>query len=104
MKAGRTSIPQAPKARRDWIINRLSDRGLSLAELGRRIGLSRATMSNALYRANARAEAAIAEALDVSPRDLFRDRYCGDARIPTVRARNSSRTRTDAAVRDGEAA
>jgi Ner family transcriptional regulator len=53
------------------IIAAVRKRGASLSEIGRRVGLSRKSMSWALIRRHERANLAIAEFLGVPPHDLW---------------------------------
>ncbi|EKQ5431237.1 helix-turn-helix domain-containing protein [Salmonella enterica] len=60
---------------RSYIVAELHKRGLSLAELGRRNGLSAHTLKNALDKPYPRAESIIAEAIDLSPEKIWPERY-----------------------------
>ncbi|EBA9592290.1 transcriptional regulator [Salmonella enterica] len=60
---------------RSYIVAELHKRGLSLAELGRRNGLSMHTLKNALDKPYPRAESIIAEAIELSPEKIWPERY-----------------------------
>lgn len=57
------------------IIAELKKRGLSLAELGRRNGLSVHTLKNALDKPYPRAESIIAKAIELTPEKIWPGRY-----------------------------
>lgn len=57
------------------IIADLKKRKTSLAEIGRRHGLAPSTVKNALDKPYPRCEALIAEALDLTPQDIWPERY-----------------------------
>ncbi|EAO2688101.1 transcriptional regulator [Salmonella enterica] len=64
----------------DWhpadIIAAVRKRGTSLAALSRQAGLGSTTLSNALYRHWPKGEKLIADALDVTPEQIWPSRYC----------------------------
>lgn len=57
------------------IVAELKKRKLSLAELGRRNGKSASTAKNALDKPYPKAEAWIADALGLTPQDIWPERY-----------------------------
>ncbi|EHD22807.1 MULTISPECIES: helix-turn-helix domain-containing protein [Brenneria] len=64
---------------RDWhradIVAALHKRGLSLSQLSREQGLAARTLNNAFERRYPRAEELIAQALDMTPEELWPSRY-----------------------------
>ncbi|MQX36859.1 helix-turn-helix domain-containing protein [Roseospira navarrensis] len=74
-----TAIPKNPAERRAWIVYRLRSLGLSLAELGRQTGVSAQAMSAACVAPNIHLEPVIAEAIGLTPQELFPERWseCG---------------------------
>ncbi|HCI6779286.1 TPA: helix-turn-helix domain-containing protein [Klebsiella quasipneumoniae subsp. quasipneumoniae] len=64
--------------RQDWhsadIIAALKKRGMSLAAVSRNAGLASSTLANALTRHWPKGERLIAEALDVTPEDIWPSR------------------------------
>nr|WP_318383752.1 helix-turn-helix transcriptional regulator [uncultured Enterobacter sp.] len=57
------------------IIAALKKRGTSMAKLSRDAGLSSSTLANALHRPWPKGESIIAQAIDVSPKVIWPDRY-----------------------------
>ncbi|WP_306801326.1 transcriptional regulator [Endozoicomonas sp. ONNA1] len=69
------SIPSSPNDRREWIKYQLKIRGLSLAKLASKSGISRQCYSQAMYRSYPACEYNIALHLGVKPADLWPERY-----------------------------
>ncbi|MCS2147111.1 helix-turn-helix domain-containing protein [Scandinavium manionii] len=65
----------------DWhradIVAALRKRGMSLAQLSRDHGLASRTLNNAFERHYPKAESLIAQALEMSPEQLWPSRYSG---------------------------
>ena len=63
----------------DWhkadIIAALKKKGTTLAELSRQSGLSSSTLSNALVRSWTKGESIIAEAINLTPSQIWPSRY-----------------------------
>lgn len=57
------------------IVAELKKRKISLAEIGRRHGKATSTVKNALDKPYPNGEAWIAEALDLTPQDIWPERY-----------------------------
>lgn len=74
-------IPQKPAHRRAWVKFQLSLKGLTIAELGRQLGVSRPAINHALIYPNAHLEQGIAEALGVSVEQLFPERFENGRRL-----------------------
>jgi Ner family transcriptional regulator len=68
-------IPTTPEARRAWIKYQLQLRGLSLAGLAERQGLSRKTVQKALHSGYPKMERLIAKSLGLTPRQLWPERF-----------------------------
>lgn len=69
------TIPDTPDARREWIKFQLRIRGLSLAALARKHKAARSTTSRALKTHAPYWENVIAQVLELTPRDLWPERY-----------------------------
>jgi Ner family transcriptional regulator len=92
--------PESPSWHRQDIIAALKKQGTCLAEVGRSVGFSRATMSWALMKPHMRANLAIAEALGVSMHELWPTWYppiSPSAPKSSASARKESRIPTKAA-------
>lgn len=97
-------IPTDPIRRKRWVIDRLKERGLSLAQLGEQAGVSRVSVRRALLEPSHRLELVIANALGVNVEELFPERFYDGHRIHRIRQGEGTRSRTDAHVRNGVAA
>lgn len=71
-------IPLDPLQRRAWVNYQLQLRGLSLAELARRLGVSRHAPGHAFRRPYPRMERALAEAIGCTPQQLWPERFHAD--------------------------
>lgn len=90
-----SSIPTEPHVRRGWVLFQLKLRGESFASIGARLGVNRKSVRQALSEPSYEIEKALAKALDLTPRDLFPERYdTKGRRIHMVRG--SSRRRNAA--------
>ena len=69
------AVPSDPNHRRSWIIYQLKICGSSLARIAEELGVSRQATSDALTRPSERIEQAIADKLDLAPRELFPERF-----------------------------
>ena len=69
------SIPQNPTERREWIKYQLRLRGSSFSALARELGVHRSAVSLAMMQSSSRIEVAIAEKLDLTPAQLWPERY-----------------------------
>ncbi len=67
-----------PQNRRAWVIYQLSLKGTSLAALARELGVRPTTIYQAFDRPYPRMEQAIAEAVGITPQELFPERYRED--------------------------
>ncbi|MGS7193207.1 helix-turn-helix domain-containing protein [Enterobacter cloacae subsp. dissolvens] len=78
---------------KDWhsadIIAGLRKNGTTLSALSRRSGLSSSTLSNALVRPWTKGEALIAQALNVSPEEIWPSRYIDKNGNPITRRSNA---------------
>lgn len=68
-------IPTSPEQKREWIKYQLKIRGLSLAALGRKHDKCRQVVSTALYEPAPRWEFVIAEAIGLTPAEVWPERY-----------------------------
>lgn len=71
-------IPSEPRERSLWVLGQLRLRGESFASIGLKHGKSRYAARMAMFQPSAEMEKALADALDLKPRELFPERY--DAR------------------------
>ena len=71
----RLGIPKNPVERRAWIIYQLHIRGLSLRGLAREEGVSQQAMSACLIGPNSHLEPLIANAIGLTPVQLFPERF-----------------------------
>lgn len=69
------SIVSDPDTRREWIKFQLKLRGTSYAKIGEQLGVSRHAPKLALYSSYPRMEKAIAAALDMTPEQIWPERY-----------------------------
>ncbi len=79
-KIDTSTIPHDTVRRRHWVRAQLLLRGLTLADLGRQLGVSRDAVSYALRHPYPRIERAIADALDLHPADIWPERYDPDGK------------------------
>ena len=70
-------IPKNPAVRRAWIVYQLRIRGTSLRCLARNHDVTHQAMSNALMLSSARLQTVIAEAIGLTPQQLFPEFYDG---------------------------
>lgn len=73
-----TKIPTDPAQLWEWIKFQLRLRGSSLAQIGQELNIPRQSVHNAKRVRYPRVERAIAEKLDVAPRDIWPDRWNPD--------------------------
>ncbi|MCO6440530.1 MAG: helix-turn-helix domain-containing protein [Nitrococcus mobilis] len=81
-----------PRKRRGWVIYQLTLRGSSLADVARQSGVRRQTLYMAFERPYPRMESLIAAALDLTPAQLWPERYDADG-LP-LRQRGTRRKST----------
>jgi Ner family transcriptional regulator len=68
-----------PKKRRSWVLYQIHKQGRSLAEIGRESGVvSRSIMYAAFRKPYPKIEKILAQAVDVTPQQLFPERYGTD--------------------------
>lgn len=91
-----SSIPTEPHVRRGWVLFQLKLRGESFASIGARLGVTRKSVRQAMSEPSYEIEKALAKALDLTPRDLFPERYDAKGRRLHM-VRGSSRKRKVAA-------
>jgi len=77
-------VPKEPAERRAWILYQLRRRGLSFRELARQEGVSQQAFSHACMAPSSHLERVIAEAIDLTPRDLFPERWGANGRRLTL--------------------
>ena len=68
-------VPKNPAERRVWVCYQLRLRGDSLRAIARRIGVCQQAPSNALMNPSKDIEQAIAEAIGLTPEQLFPERF-----------------------------
>lgn len=68
-------VPKNPAERRAWVCYQLRLRGDSLSAIARRIGVSHQAVSTALMSPSKDIEQAIAEAIGLTPEQLFPERF-----------------------------
>ncbi|RUI34575.1 transcriptional regulator [Pseudomonas aeruginosa] len=73
-----TDIPSDANVRWEWIKYQLRVRGISLADLARSLEVTSQAVKNAKRTPYPRVERAIAEALELSPRTLWPERWRND--------------------------
>lgn len=71
-------IPTNPTARWEWIKYQIRSRGLTLAELARRLGVELGTLASVKRHPYPRMERAIADALDLQPAAIWPERWNHD--------------------------
>ncbi len=69
------NIPTDPLTRAAWVQARLKCAGSSFADIARDLDVHRQTVSQTMWRPNARIELAIAQAVGVEVTTLFADRF-----------------------------
>jgi len=72
------NIPKDPAERRVWIVGQLRLRGTSLRRLAAITGVSQQAMSHALTGSSSHLEVVIADALGLTPQQLFPERFTAD--------------------------
>lgn len=84
-------IPRDPRERNIWVLAQLKLRGSGFSAVARQLGVHRSTVINAMYQANERVEAFLAEAIEVDPKALFCERYDANGnRLHAVRGSKDS--------------
>ncbi len=74
-----SEVPPHIYDRRSWIAAKLARRGLSQGRLAAALGCSRQTLGQCLIAPkSARIDAGIAEAIGLTPQQLFPERYAAD--------------------------
>lgn len=71
-------IPTSPNARWEWIKYQIRSRGLSFAELARRLGVELGTLTSVKRAPYPRMERAIAQAIGVAPAAIWPERWNAD--------------------------
>ena len=71
-------IPTNPTARWEWFKYQIRSRGLTLAELSRRLGVELGTLASVNRTPYPRMERAIAAALDLKPAVIWPERWNND--------------------------
>jgi Ner family transcriptional regulator len=90
-------IPTDFEARRAWVVFQLRLRGTSFSAIGRAMSVTAQAVAMTMLVPSARMEAAIAEALGLSPQKLFPERYDeGGIRRLRTRGRNLKIKRMEA--------
>lgn len=74
----KTKVPTDPDQRWEWVKYQLRMRGSSLALVAQNLGISRQSVINAKRVRYPRVERAIARKLDMTPRDIWPDRWHPD--------------------------
>lgn len=72
-------VPKNPAQRREWIKYELRLRGSSLSAVARELGVVRQAVAIALCRPYPRMEEAIAQKLELSPKNIWPERYAASA-------------------------
>lgn len=80
ISAETVSLLKEPAKRRAWVAFQLRLRGSSFSELARELGVSRQAIGQALLVPSSHLEPAIADALGITVRQLFPDRYDASGR------------------------
>lgn len=100
-----SDIPRDPRERNIWVLAQLKLRGSGYSAVARQLGVHRSTVINAMYQANERVEAILAEAIDVDPKALFSERYDANGnRLHAVRGSKDNTGSVSANVEAGKAA
>lgn len=98
-------IPKNPTTRRAWVGYQLKLRGTSLAELARQEGVSDTALHMALMTPSSHLEEVIANALDLTARDLFPERFDANGRrYSQTRPRNRTGRPAEGNVQNSRAA
>ncbi|WP_082061055.1 helix-turn-helix domain-containing protein [Pseudomonas sp. MRSN 12121] len=71
-------MPTDPDSRWEWIKYQLRVRGTSMAELARRLQVTDRAIRNAKKTPYPRIERSLADALDLSPADIWPERWTAD--------------------------
>lgn len=88
------TMPTDPLTRATWVQARLKCAGSSFSDIARDLEVSRQTVSQTMYRPNARIELAIAEAVGVEVTTLFADRFdAAGNRLHRTRGGNAKSSR-----------
>lgn len=96
-------VPTDPAVRRQWILGQLRLRGLSLRKIAEAEAVSPQAVSAAISAPSEALERALAAALDLTPEELFPERFFRGRRIHQVRGKGT-KSRSEALVRNGVAA
>jgi lambda repressor-like predicted transcriptional regulator len=98
-------VPSDPRERNIWVLAQLKYRGSGYSAVARALGVHRSTVINAMYQANERVEAALAEAIGVDPKTLFAERYdANGTRLHAVRGPKDTTNAGSTNVEAGKAA
>lgn len=97
-------VPKNPAERRAWVVYQLRIRGNSIRRLAEDTGVSQQAMSAALMAPSARLEGVLAEAIGLSVRALFPERYRGNERICRTRPAKPTRVAPQSQRQKGAAA
>lgn len=97
-------IPKNPAERRGWVIWQLRLQGSSLSKIARAEGVSQQAVSNALIAPSSHLETAIAKALNLTPEQLFPERFNGVHRLSHTRQVQRNARASKHNVEDAEAA
>jgi lambda repressor-like predicted transcriptional regulator len=96
------SVPTHPLERTLWVQQRLRLLGKSFSSIARERGWNRMSVGDAMRRPSYPQEVAIAEALGMSVRELFPERYGVDGqRLHLVRGEHISTQASDAVSKTG---
>jgi lambda repressor-like predicted transcriptional regulator len=68
-------IPKEPAHRRAWVLYQLKIRGLSLRKLGKEWGMYPQSIAHALMAPSFHTEIALAKVIDLTPQQLFPERF-----------------------------
>lgn len=99
------NVPKNPTERRVWVVIQLRLRGTSLRRLAAQTGVSQQAMSHALTGSSSHLEVVIAEALGLTPQQLFPERFTEDGiRLHWTREQQRTTRRRAGNVQSEEAA
>ena len=89
------STPQEPELRWEWVKYQLRLRGLTLADLARKLGVSGTAVKNTKWTPYPRMERVIAERLGRQPEDIWPERWNADGSPVRLRPRRLEVVRRD---------
>lgn len=92
-------IPSDPQKRLQWAMRELAKCQTTLAWVARANNLSPVGLRSAFFQPSFRAEKVIAEALQMTPEQLFPERYDDGLRIHPVRIRKTNTEARQGAVK-----